>query len=397
MTKRTVILGTSKLAQNVATELSTQRQSHSGLIGVVSEQQNVALEGFSCPHLGSLSSFREIIVEHAPKRIIVALEDKYEHLPVDQLVEARARQHIVVETGIDVFEKLTGRVAIESMRGSSVLFSRDFRPKPFALATSRLLSIIIATTGLILAFPLMLGVALAVRIDSRGPILFVQDRIGLGGQRFSLFKFRSMFHTGEERSEWTGDNMDKITRVGKLIRKFRLDEFPQFINVIRGDMNIVGPRPHPLSNRELFVLVARNTPLCGEQIPYYSLRQSVRPGITGWAQVRYKYANGLDEEIEKLRYDLYYVKHYSPFLDIRILFETIKIVLYGHIDKESPKPVHKYPHPSGTHGQVEGKKRSDAITPPRLVSTYGHDAADEYHSPDDRQQHVRGDSTRSIR
>ncbi|MGH8370648.1 MAG: sugar transferase, partial [Gammaproteobacteria bacterium] len=126
------------------------------------------------------------------------------------------------------------------------------------------------------------------------------------------------------------DNNDRITPLGRILRKYRLDELPQFINVIRGDMNIIGPRPHPATNGELFTLVSRNTPECGDQIPYYSLRSSIRPGITGWAQVRYKYANGLDEEMEKLRYDLYYIKHYSLLLDFRILFETVKVVLLGH-------------------------------------------------------------------
>jgi lipopolysaccharide/colanic/teichoic acid biosynthesis glycosyltransferase len=130
-------------------------------------------------------------------------------------------------------------------------------------------------------------------------------------------------------SEWAKDNGERITRVGRWLRKFRLDELPQFVNILRGDMNLVGPRPHPASNFELLVLVSRNAPACGEAIPYYTVRSMVRPGITGWAQVRYRYANDLEEEIEKLRYDLYYIKHLSVWLDLRILFDTVKIVLLG--------------------------------------------------------------------
>jgi len=138
-------------------------------------------------------------------------------------------------------------------------------------------------------------------------------------KRFRLIKFRTMRVETKSRSEWAHDNCDRITRVGKWLRKFRLDEIPQFMNVIRGDMNLVGPRPHPVSNLELF----------GEGIPYYSLRSAVRPGITGWAQIRLGYANNLEEETEKMRYDLYYIKHLSFWLDLRILFDTVKTVLSG--------------------------------------------------------------------
>jgi lipopolysaccharide/colanic/teichoic acid biosynthesis glycosyltransferase len=199
--------------------------------------------------------------------------------------------------------------------------------------------------------------AALIRFESGGPVLFMQERVGLAGRRFLLLKFRSMRDATGAHTEWAEDNADRITRVGRWIRRYRLDELPQFINVIRGDMNLVGPRPHPLSNRELFILVSRNTPQCGEQIPYYSLRTSVRPGITGWAQVRYKYANGLDEEIEKLRYDLYYIKHYSPWLDLRIVIETVGVMFLGHGAVE-PEPA---------PGEVElGAHRGDELPGPAL-------------------------------
>src|SRR6185503_5414293 len=138
---------------------------------------------------------------------------------------------------------------------------------------------------------------------------------------FRLLKFRTMRPAGAATSEWARDNASRLTRVGVWLRRFRLDELPQLVNILRGDMNLVGPRPHPVSNFPLFVLAMRNTPDCGESIPYYALRSLVRPGITGWAQVRYRYANDLEEEIEKIRYDLYYVKHMSVWLDLRVLLE----------------------------------------------------------------------------
>ena len=152
-----------------------------------------------------------------------------------------------------------------------------------------------------------------------GGLFFRQERIGLHGRRFWLVKFRTMRPVAAEPSVWVRDNEDRITRLGGRLRKFRLDELPQFINVLRGDMNLVGPRPHPVCNYELFA----------REIPYYALRAAVRPGVTGWAQVRHGYANNLEEETEKMRFDLYYVKHLSVWLDLRILVDTVKVVAFG--------------------------------------------------------------------
>jgi len=151
----------------------------------------------------------------------------------------------------------------------------------------------------------------AIKLDSRGPLFFVQDRVGRQGKRFRLVKFRTMLPSDTRVSEWERDNHKRLTRVGRHLRRCRLDELPQLYNILRGDMCLVGPRPHPVSNVLLFAMVTRNVPECGEQIPYYALRSLVRPGLTGWAQVRYHYANDLEEEIEKMKYDLYYIKHRS--------------------------------------------------------------------------------------
>ena len=330
MSERIVILGTSTLARALVEEFARHGATHHTLLGVISETQEAEWGDLSCPHLGTLTDLRRILAEQRPGRIVVALEEKYGHLPADLLLEIQAGLNLVVENGVEVYERLTGKLAIELLPASTVLFSSEFRPSRAALLFARAISVLAACMGLVLCLPVIALIATLIRLESSGPVFFVQDRVGLGGRRFKLLKFRSMRETGSAHSEWAVDNADRITRVGRWIRKFRLDELPQFINVIRGDMNLVGPRPHPISNRELFILVSRNTPQCGEQIPYYSLRSSIRPGITGWAQVRYKYANGLDEEMEKLRYDLYYVKHYSPLLDLRILFETVKVVFLGH-------------------------------------------------------------------
>jgi lipopolysaccharide/colanic/teichoic acid biosynthesis glycosyltransferase len=172
-------------------------------------------------------------------------------------------------------------------------------------------------------------IALAIRLDSDGPVLFVQERIGRGGRPFSLLKFRTM-HPGERRrSEWVRDNFDRITRVGKWLRHFRLDELPQLVNIVCGEMNLVGPRPHPTCNQSAFL----------ERIAYYGLRSTVRPGVTGWAQVRYGYANNIEEETEKMRYDLYYIKNRTLLLDLGILFKTVGIVLLGYGSAAVLRPV----------------------------------------------------------
>jgi lipopolysaccharide/colanic/teichoic acid biosynthesis glycosyltransferase len=161
-------------------------------------------------------------------------------------------------------------------------------------------------------------------------VFFVHQRIGSLGRPFRLYKFRTMHPTDETTSEWARDNDDRVTRVGFWLRRFRLDEMPQLINVLRGDMEMVGPRPHPVSNMELFA----------EKIPYYPFRSVIRPGITGWAQVRYGYANNVDEEIEKMRYDLYYIKNLSVLFDLRILVRTFQIILFGR-GANGIEPVHK--------------------------------------------------------
>jgi lipopolysaccharide/colanic/teichoic acid biosynthesis glycosyltransferase len=179
------------------------------------------------------------------------------------------------------------------------------------------LSFTAALILLALSAPLLCLIALAIKLDSRGPVLFRQTRLGKGSRSFRLIKFRTMTPVDLPPSEWVQDNRGRITGVGRWLRKLRLDELPQLVNVLLGDMNLVGPRPHPVSNLELF----------RESIPYYALRGSILPGITGWAQVRYHYANNLEEETEKMRYDLYYIKHMSVWMDLNIVLSTCGVFL----------------------------------------------------------------------
>jgi len=247
--------------------------------------------------------------------------------PARLVIESRARG-IRVEDVVETYESLTGKRAIELISPSRVIFSPEFATARVQPWFARALSLMVAVVGLIVLAPLMALIALAIKLDSRGPVFFVQQRAGRYRLPFNLIKFRTMRPVTGPHSEWARDSSDRITRCGRWLRRFRLDELPQLINMVRGDMNLVGPRPLPMTNLELLVLTARN----------YALRCSVRPGITGWAQVRYRYANSLEQEVEKIRYDFYYLKHLSVWLDIRILFETVRTTVAGHRPVQAELP-----------------------------------------------------------
>jgi lipopolysaccharide/colanic/teichoic acid biosynthesis glycosyltransferase len=320
--ERLLIVGTSPLARLVVEEIA-RRPHRYALVGVVDDG----------------AELDRLIAERRPDRIVVGFADRRGRMPLCRLVESRARG-IRVEDVVETYEGLTGKLALELMPPSRVIFSREFSTARFQPQFARMLSLVVAVGGMIVLAPAMAAIALAVKLDSRGPVFFVQHRAGRYRMPFKLIKFRTMHPVEGRHSEWERDNSDRITRCGRWLRRFRLDELPQLINMLRGDMNLVGPRPHPMTNLELLVLTARNlSEVSGDAIPYYSLRCSVRPGITGWAQVRYRYANSLDQEVEKIRYDFYYLKHRSVWLDIRILLETVRIVLSGHRGEPAPIEV----------------------------------------------------------
>jgi exopolysaccharide biosynthesis polyprenyl glycosylphosphotransferase len=331
-----LLIGTGPLARRAMDAVAREGHCRCVIVGVVDDEMDSG-ESFVPPdeRLGPLNRLDQIIETTRPHRIVVALQERRRRMPVRPLLDAQLRG-IAIEDGAAFYERLTGKMAIEALTPSNLIFSRDFRARRAAIVLGRATSVTVALAGLVLLAPMLVLIAVAVRLDSRGPVFFIQERVGRGGRRFLLVKFRTMHVTDAPPSEWARDNADRITRVGSWLRRYRLDELPQFYNVLRGDMDLVGPRPHPVTNFSVFVTVLRNSPDCGEQIPYYSLRSMVRPGITGWAQVQYRYANNLEEEIEKMRYDLYYVKHRSLWLDLRILADTVKTVLAG---RESMDPI----------------------------------------------------------
>lgn len=328
--KRVLILGTGPFAIALADEIQARPQCGLSMIGLVAERENTRKHIGKFQLLGEVRQLQRIILESKPDRIIVTLDDEALSKHCHSLVEEKYFRKIQVDDGEEFYEKLTGKLAIDTLSPLSLMYSKDFQLPRRSLYFSRLLSVLFALLGFIVLSPLMVLIAVVIKLDSPGPVFFIQKRVGMGNRTFNLLKFRTMLVAEGKTSEWACDNDSRITRSGRILRKFRLDELPQFINVLMDDMNIVGPRPHPVSSYELYALVSRNTPISGEQIPYYYLRCLVRPGITGWAQVKYRYANNLGEEIEKLRFDLYYIKHYSLWLDVKILLETIKVVVMGH-------------------------------------------------------------------
>jgi len=327
--ERVLIMGTSPMARRLIDELQTGRHYRYRIVGIVDDAAALEEPPFHQFPGGSLAQLASIIERLAPDRIVVALGERRGRLPVRELLECRTRG-ILVEDAVEAYQHLTGKLAIEALTPSSLIFARGFDrgflKSRLDRAFGRVVSVVVAGLGLLVFAPLFGLVALAIKLDSAGPAFFVHDRVGLRGQRFQLIKFRTMHPSRAATSEWAHDNRDRVTRVGHWLRRFRLDELPQFVNILRGDMNLVGPRPHPVSNFDLFAAT----------IPHYWLRCVVRPGLTGWAQIRYGYANNLDEETEKMRYDLYYIKHRSAWLDLRILLATVATVLHG---REMPAPA----------------------------------------------------------
>lgn len=257
----------------------------------------------------------------APKpvvdRVIVALEDRRGELPINELLKLRFNG-VVIEEAATVLERLTGKLHLDSLRPSSFIYAEGFRIRPSQQIARRLVSTLAAATGLLLFLPFFPFVVLLVRLSSPGPIFFRQVRVGLGGRNFTVYKFRTMRTDAEATgAKWATKDDPRVTGIGRFMRKTRLDEVPQLWNVLRGDMGFVGPRPE----RPEFV------PLLAEKIPYFDLRHMIRPGLTGWAQVRFGYGATMEQNREKLEFDLYYIKHMTLGLDLLIMFETIKTII----------------------------------------------------------------------
>ncbi len=314
---RVVIVGTGRTASTLIEEIETRHESRYVVAGVVGR---VIPKGRAMARrwLGAFEELADIVKRVRPARIVLALDSRRSLVPIRLLLPSRVRG-VLVEDALDFYERMTGTLAIEALTPVSLLLSKGFRNRGAAHLVARGVSITVAAVGLVLSAPLLAAIAVAIKLDSPGPVLFVQARTGADGRPFGLLKFRTMHPTDEHHSEWVLDNQERVTRFGRVLRRFRADELPQLVNILRGEMNLIGPRPHPYCNHQMFE----------EHIAYYGLRSAVLPGVTGWAQVRYGYANTLEEETDKMRYDLYYIKNRSLWLDVRILIATVGIMILG--------------------------------------------------------------------
>jgi sugar transferase (PEP-CTERM system associated) len=311
--ERVYVLGAGERAHTIVKLLQTRRDAGMHVVGwdgVVADKAerkeafSAALDRFSGP-------------KSQVDRVIVALEDRRGEFPVNELLKLRFNGVVIEEAG-SLLERLTGKLYLDGLHPSSFIYSQGFRVKPSQQITRRIVSTLTAAVGLLLFLPFLPIVILLVRLSSPGPIFFKQTRVGLAGKNFSVYKFRTMRTDAEVAgAKWATKNDPRVTRIGMFLRKTRLDEVPQLWNVLRGDMGFVGPRPE----RPDFV------PWLSEQIPYFNLRHMIRPGLTGWAQVRYGYGATLEQAREKLEFDLYYIKHMTLGLDLLIMFETVKTIL----------------------------------------------------------------------
>lgn len=306
------VLGNGELAQDVVNVLRSRKDIGMQVVDVDPEVDSITQDVNFGAQLRSVGT-----AQMGLNRIIVALQDRRRTMPVKELLALRL-QGVIIEEYNSVIERLTGRIPLEGLNPSALIFTQGFNVKVSLQIARRIFSIFVSALALVLCLPFLPFIVLAVHLSSPGPILFRQVRVGRGGRHFTIYKFRTMRQDAESNgAQWATRNDSRITWVGRFMRKTRLDEIPQLWNVLRGDMNFVGPRPE----RPEFVqwLV--------KEIPYYEIRHIIRPGLTGWAQVRYQYGASLEETKRKLEYDLFYIKHLSLGLDLLIMFETIKTIV----------------------------------------------------------------------
>jgi sugar transferase (PEP-CTERM system associated) len=321
LAERVLILGTEQPAIELAREILDRRAYGYEVVGFVgNDPRQVGRSLINPCVVGVTADIEQVVREYRPDRIVVALADRRGQLPIDPLLRMKLRDDVVIEEMASFYEKLTGRISTEMLRPSWLIFSENSRRMRVYRRVRVLLDVTLSLVGLILSLPVMALTAIAIKLDSVGPVFYVQERVGLHNRRFRIIKFRSMRTDAEAGGPvWAGEADPRVTRVGRVIRKLRIDELPQFINVIRGEMTFIGPRPE----RPEFVEWLEQV------IPYYSQRNLVKPGLTGWAQVSYPYGASVEDAMQKLQFDLYYIKNQSPVLDAIIIFETVRIVLFG--------------------------------------------------------------------
>lgn len=324
--QKIVLLGTGELALNIIREIENKPDCGYTLGVVVREpgQECVGSGNFPCVERSiqknNYEGLCDIAKELGIEKIVVALREKRGNFPVKELLKCRV-DGIEIIHGNTFYEMLSGKLIVEHLNPSWLIFENGFKKSFLKRLIKRCIDIFFSVFLLIVTAPIILIVSVLIKLDSKGPVLFSQERVGENRKPYMIHKFRSMVADAETKSGpvWAQSEDDRITRVGNFIRKWRIDEIPQLWNVLRGDMSFVGPRPE----REFFIKQLEKL------IPYYSERMSVKPGVTGWAQVSYGYGASVEDAIEKLNYDLFYIKNMSILMDILVILRTIKTVLFG--------------------------------------------------------------------
>jgi sugar transferase (PEP-CTERM system associated) len=319
--ERILIVGSGDAAREIARELLGRPDAGYRVVGFVDSRPDLLGQSIVNPRVvGLTSEMPEVVRRESVDRIIVAMGERRGQFPVRQLLDLSLSGGVAIEEGAPFYERLTGRVHLEMMRPSWLIFSGRGRQSRLGSVARTVTHRGVALVGAILSLPVALLAALAIKLESPGSVLYKQERVGRNGRTFTIMKFRSMRADAERDGPvWAQTADARVTRVGRFIRKTRIDEIPQFWNILRGEMNFVGPRPErPHFVRQL-----------AEEIPFYEQRHLTRPGLTGWAQIKYPYGASVEDARQKLQYDLYYVKNQSLWLDAVIMFETIKTILFG--------------------------------------------------------------------
>jgi sugar transferase (PEP-CTERM system associated) len=322
---RVLVIGVQAIGKLVAEELLRQKKLGMEVVGFVGDAAGPVSLSYGNPVRVSLpvypsSSLMELFEQGRVDRILLAGVEGYSETLGRELVALRTRG-IAIEDCHSFYERLVSKIAIADLSPEWIVRSKGFRRDRLITLTKRVIDIVVSAIGLLLSAPICLLTALAIKLDSRGPILYRQERLGRNEESFTIYKFRSMVEGAEADAGpvWAAKGDPRITRVGQIIRTLRIDEIPQMINVLKGQMSLVGPRPE----RPFFVQTL------SKKIPYYYLRHSIQPGITGWAQISYSYGDSEKDAIEKLQYDLYYIKNMSALFDLQIIFESLKVILLG--------------------------------------------------------------------
>ncbi len=321
--KPIIILGADEMAQQIVNEIKQREDCGYNIACIVlgKHHRDTVLEADSpCIRKKGYQGICELAKKLKISTIVVAIKERRGEFPTKALLKCKVDGIEVIE-GNSFYEMLTGKLIVDQINPSWLIFSDGFRKSAFKRIVKRSTDLFFAVLMILLFAPLFILTSILIRLDSAGPIIFSQKRVGQGRKQYMMYKFRSMVADAEKKSGpvWAGEDDQRITRVGKIIRRLRIDELPQLFNVLKGEMSLVGPRPE----RKYFVDILL------KKIPYYGERFTVKPGITGWAQISYGYGATEEDAVQKLNYDLFYIKNLATFMDLIIILKTIKIVIFG--------------------------------------------------------------------